>query len=763
MCFKFCCHRPFPPPSPPPPSPPPPPPYSCSCDWTAEFACPSSPTAGSGGYASNDGSQCFSFCCIQKSPPPPPRAPPPPFPPAPPAPPPLTPQPQAPPSPPRPPPSPPAPPSPPPPSPLPPCGNDDAYVGEILGDPKYTCTDVQSLYFQSPLEAAFPSTTFYLCPAACDKRPEICCAQCGCDLALPRPPPSPPAPPPGAACTPDDAELRALLGTQDIDCGKLGMAYDFRDRMPFDVCGLVCEFVPGICCDACNCPVKNQPPSPPPPPPRPPPPPPPPSPPEGTPRAPPPPPGAPAPPPPPLQCVDNEEQLQAVLGDKVTCGLARGFGLCDKVCGMAPEACCDTCECGDALSSPRMPPLPPFPPPAATCVDNESELTDYAPEYTCDYVKTNDVCATVCDIFPTACCATCGCTLPWLAPRLPPSPPAPPPPPSPPPGAVGKPSPPTPPALPLCVDDDEALKTALLSMTPTIPGIDLSSLTDITCPEVYVSGQCAALACPEGLCCASCGCNTLPPAPPAMPGGCMGDNEVVLRKIAIALQEMTLPGGSTGGEPGMPPPPAPPVTCAYILETGNCPAFCFYSDFVCCDTCGCDLGSRDKSEGEGEGGGGPGGGCANGNKLEDCVIEEQETGAGGRLDVPAWVVVLLVVLVFCCLCSAGLALAGGSRGLTRRLRRDGWIAPAKPPDLALAQGTLVLDERTAGGLKGLAAGSSFGASLNSSLGGTWAGLSRSVRLSRHPSADLTARDSAPNAAAARGAKSSGAVGPSSQA
>jgi hypothetical protein len=461
--------------------------------------------------------------------------------------------------------------------------------------------------------------------------------------------------------------------------------------------------------------------------------------------------------------VDNEEQLQAVLGDKVTCGLARGFGLCDKVCGMAPEACCDTCECGDALSSPRMPPLPPFPPPAATCVDNESELTDYAPEYTCDYVKTNDVCATVCDIFPTACCATCGCTLPWLAPRLPPSPPAPPPPPSPPPGAVGKPSPPTPPALPLCVDDDEALKTALLSMTPTIPGIDLSSLTDITCPEVYVSGQCAALACPEGLCCASCGCNTLPPAPPAMPGGCMGDNEVVLRKIAIALQEMTLPGGSTGGEPGMPPPPAPPVTCAYILETGNCPAFCFYSDFVCCDTCGCDLGSRDKSEGEGEGGGGPGGGCANGNKLEDCVIEEQETGAGGRLDVPAWVVVLLVVLVFCCLCSAGLALAGGSRGLTRRLRRDGWIAPAKPPDLALAQGTLVLDERTAGGLKGLAAGSSFGASLNSSLGGTWAGLSRSVRLSRHPSADLTARDSAPNAAAARGAKSSGAVGPSSQA
>jgi len=482
-CFDFCCLRPFPPPSPPPPAPPPPPPYACGCDWKRQWACPSSPSAGENGYASDDGSQCFTFCCLQVSPSPPPLPLPPPTPPTSPPPPPLTPQPRAPPSPPTPPPAPPAPPSPPPPSPLPPCSNDDAYVGQVLGDAKYTCIDVQALYFNSPLQSAFPSTTFYLCPAACDMRPELCCGVCNCNLALPRPPPSPPSPPPGAACTPDDAELRALLGSNEIDCGKLGLAYDFSDRMPFDVCGLVCEFVPSVCCGACKCPVKNRPPSPPPSPPLPLPPPPSPSPPEGTPRAPPPPPAAPSPPPPPLRCEDNEEILKNLLGDKVTCSLAKGFGLCDRVCSMAPEACCATCVCGEAaLFAPRMPPLPPFAPPAAVCKDNESELTDYAPEYTCDYVLANGVCPTVCDIFPTACCATCECTLPWLTPAAPPHPPALPPPPSPSPGAVASPSPPV---SPPCLDDDDALRAAVIALVPPIPGLDLSAtLGETTCAKV---------------------------------------------------------------------------------------------------------------------------------------------------------------------------------------------------------------------------------------------------------------------------------------
>ena len=92
-CFKFCCPYPpsAPPPAPPPPLPPPlppatpppsSPPYSCDCGWTTRHACPTSPTGGSawqnGGYARDDGSECFKFCC-----PPAPSAPP--EPPAPPA------------------------------------------------------------------------------------------------------------------------------------------------------------------------------------------------------------------------------------------------------------------------------------------------------------------------------------------------------------------------------------------------------------------------------------------------------------------------------------------------------------------------------------------------------------------------------------------------------------------------------------------------------------------------------------------------------
>ncbi len=735
-CFDFCCLRPFPPPSPPPPSPPSPPPFSCSCGWTDEWACPTWPSPGSQGYASNDGTPCFQYCCLRKSPPPPPNPPPPPSAPSPPTPPPLRPQPRPPPAPPAPPPSPPAPPGPPPPIPLAPCGNDDARVASILGQSKYTCMDIEALYFKSPLEAAFPSTTFYLCPAACDIRPEICCGQCECDLSQPRPPPSPPAPPPGTSCTADDNRLRELLGTQDIDCGKLGLAYDYKDRMPFDVCGLVCEFVPGICCDTCKCPRKDQPPSLPPPSPSPPPRPPPPTLPEGVPRTPPPPPRPPRPPPPPLECVDKEEILKSLLGEKVTCSLAKGFGLCDRVCSMAPDACCSTCVCGDAIFSPRIPPLPPFPPPATICEDNEHILTDYAPEYTCDYIKSNDVCSTVCDIFPTACCATCKCTLPWLRPASPPSPPAPKPPPSPPPGTVRSPSPPSPPILPPCVDDDAALREALVEMTPAIAGLDLSSLTDATCAQLYLSGQCTALACPKGLCCASCNCHSLPPAPPALPGGCIGDNEGVLRQIATALQELVPPASTVEGQPTVSlPPPGPPVTCEYILKTGNCPAFCFYADFVCCETCGCDLGSR-SGQGSGNGNvGGSGNGCNNASGP-GCVIENQETTDQGGLVMPLWMILLVSCLVVAVACSAGIALAGGLRGVARRLKREGWMAPARKPDLSLAQGTIVMDEDP-NGVPSASGRISLGVSLNSTLGATLAGIRKSARLGGRPSAGVS--------------------------
>lgn len=131
-------------------------------------------------------------------------------------------------------------------------------MGEVLGDASKTCADVKSLYFQSPFEAVFPSTTFELCPAACDKRPDVCCSTCGCDLSLPRPPP----PPPGFYCSSgqpgpaEDRQLQELLGTDDIECSDLELARDppLGVTLEIDVCGLVCDFVPEMCCNACLCP-----------------------------------------------------------------------------------------------------------------------------------------------------------------------------------------------------------------------------------------------------------------------------------------------------------------------------------------------------------------------------------------------------------------------------------------------------------------------------------------------------------------------------
>lgn len=93
-CFAYCCPKspsapPSPRPPPPPPSvppsplspfPPPSSPFSCGCGWTAQYACPNSGTRGWMGFAQDDGSQCFTYCC-PPSPSTPPRAPPPPLPP----------------------------------------------------------------------------------------------------------------------------------------------------------------------------------------------------------------------------------------------------------------------------------------------------------------------------------------------------------------------------------------------------------------------------------------------------------------------------------------------------------------------------------------------------------------------------------------------------------------------------------------------------------------------------------------------------------
>lgn len=46
------------------PKPPPPPPFqSCDCSWTDQYACPSWPAPGSLGFATDDGGECFDFCC----------------------------------------------------------------------------------------------------------------------------------------------------------------------------------------------------------------------------------------------------------------------------------------------------------------------------------------------------------------------------------------------------------------------------------------------------------------------------------------------------------------------------------------------------------------------------------------------------------------------------------------------------------------------------------------------------------------------------
>ena len=46
------------------PSPPPPrPPFTCSCAWTESHACAGSGTPGSLGWAEDDGSPCYAYCC----------------------------------------------------------------------------------------------------------------------------------------------------------------------------------------------------------------------------------------------------------------------------------------------------------------------------------------------------------------------------------------------------------------------------------------------------------------------------------------------------------------------------------------------------------------------------------------------------------------------------------------------------------------------------------------------------------------------------
>jgi len=166
-----------------------------------------------------------------------------------------------------------------------------------------------------------------------------------------------------------------------------------------------------------------------------------------------------------------------------------------------------------------------------------------------------------------------------------------------------------------------------------------------------------------------------------MPGGCTGDNEVLLGQIVSALKDIKLPGDDTSSLALA--PPGPPVTCDYIRTTQNCPAFCFYAGFVCCDTCSCDLGSRASSQNSGVNGGNVSG-CSG----PDCVVQDQQTGESS-LGLPLWVVVFVACVVCFCLASALCALAGGSRGLRRKLQRGGWVPPQRQPDLSLAQGTLV--------------------------------------------------------------------------
>ena len=46
---------------------PPPPPFSCDCSWTQSWACPNAEEPGSEGFATNDGSDCFQWCCCDCS------------------------------------------------------------------------------------------------------------------------------------------------------------------------------------------------------------------------------------------------------------------------------------------------------------------------------------------------------------------------------------------------------------------------------------------------------------------------------------------------------------------------------------------------------------------------------------------------------------------------------------------------------------------------------------------------------------------------
>lgn len=231
----------------------------------------------------------------------------------------------------------------------------------------------------------------------------------------------------------------------------------------------------------------------------------------------------------------------------------------------------------------------------------------------------------------------------------------------------------SPPSAP-CEDDDEALRAELRGMVPPLPGLDLSEdINGLDCATLpFADEQCGLFACPKGLCCASCGCNDAPPSPPALPGGCLGDNEFLLGKIAKQLQNVQLPG-----QPAVPPlPPGPPVTCSYIESTDNCAAFCEYADFVCCETCNCTL-AADRGGGD---------------FVGDSILGQE---AGDEDEFPLWIILLIVGLVFLVLLCWAFALMGGSSGVTRWLRTHFWYgAEPPPPELAFAQGTV--EERPEG-------------------------------------------------------------------
>jgi len=244
----------------------------------------------------------------------------------------------------------------------------------------------------------------------------------------------------------------------------------------------------------------------------------------------------------------------------------------------------------------------------------------------------------------------------------------------------------------VCVDSDELLHEALRKMMPSnIPGLNLEpTITGLSCANLpLIQDQCNMLACPMGLCCASCKCEDQPPSPPAAPGGCVGDNEVLLALIANELQGVVVPEMPKPPPPPLPPPsppgkarppPPPPaeaLTCAYVKETGNCPALCYYADFVCCGTCGCGVDSWDGGDGD-----------PNSQYLRPEDLEE----------FPGWMIVAVALLIVGWCLHLFIVCQGGMRGLTNQLRSAGWFGEAKPPEIVgFIQGDVFVDDPTSRG------------------------------------------------------------------